>query len=194
MKKTKLLLVFALILSANLAFSQSKFSLAVGTKYYNFAHNPVGVPRLFGAYTAAYYDLGKRNKVGAKFGIDVSYPSFLGTILSAKNATLNWRFAFVKRTKISIFIENGLGIRHFNAEKPSRAIALSLSSTSSNSTSFSIRPALNVLNWDRIIGINYHIDKDNTLGLQYESTRMKNIEYNLVFAWYSLGLIYEYHF
>ena len=191
MKKTKLLFIFTLVLSTNLVFSQSKFSLAIGSKYYNFAHNPVGVSKLFGVYTAAYYDLGKRNKVGAKFGLDITYRSVSGTSIFAKNATLNWRFAFVKRTKISIFIENALGIRHFNAENP---WTMGLSSISSNSTSFSTKPAFNTLNWDRIIGMNYHIDKNNTLGLQYENTRMKITKRDLILGQYSLSLVYEYHF
>ena len=193
MKKITLFLVFALVLSSNLAFSQSKISLAIGTKYYNFANNPVGVPRLFGAYTAAYYNLGKRNKVGAKIGIDVTHKSVLGTSILAKNATLNWRFALVKRTKFSIFIENGLGVRYFNAEKP-RNTPLTLSPISNTSKPPPIQPAFNTLNWDRTIGVNYHIDKNNSIGLQYENTLMKSTKYDLVFGLYSLNIIYEYHF
>ena len=193
MKKATQFLVFALVLSANLAFSQSKISLAVGSKYYNFIPSPYSNSKLFGITAAAYYDLGKRNQIGAKIGFDINYMRISGTSLFAKNATLAWRFAFVKRAKFSIFIENGLGIRYFNAEKP-RSVALTLSPISNSSNLPLTKPAFNTLNWDRIIGLNYHIDKNNIIGLQYENTLMKSMKYNIVLGLYSLNIIYEYHF
>ena len=193
MKKTTLFLVFALVLSANSAFSQSKFSLVAGSKYYNFIPAPFTGSKLFGIATAAYYGLGKRNQIGAKIGFDINYMRISGTSLFAKNATLTWRFAFIKRSKISIFIENGLGIRYFNAEKP-RSVALTFSPISNSSNTPLTKQAFNTLNWDRIIGMNYHIDKNNIIGLQYENTLMKSTKYNIVLGLYSLNIIYEYHF
>ena len=193
MKKTTQLFLFALVLNANFAYSQSKFSLTVGSKYYNFIPSPYSNSKLFGIAAAAYYDLGKRNQIGAKVGIDQTFDPTSGAGLFAKNVTLAWRFALVKRTKFSIFIENGLGIRHFNAEKP-RSVALTLSPISNSSNLPLTKPAFNTLNWDRIIGVNYHIDKNNIIGLQYENTLMKSTKYDLVFGLYSLNIIYEYHF
>ena len=118
MKRTKLLLVFALILSTNLVFSQSKFSLAVGTKYYtNGNYAKYYYSRQYGFSAAIFYDLTPKKSIGLK--VERSFvrdwkPQYYKFF---EVGSLIFHFNLVKQKRFESHIETALAVRHFYAFK-----------------------------------------------------------------------------
>jgi hypothetical protein len=197
MKKTLQLTIVLLIFSCNTVFSQSKFSFVSGVKYYNyFSSNKVAASRLgygrLGIFAGAAYDITKRNKIAAKTTVQSSKKYYLET--NVYEFGLYWRYAFVKRNKIDVFAENGIGIWHtkpFDNVTPLNSSVLS----SSGSTPTTIRPASNTATWIPSLGMSYHMNKSISLALQYEHYIFLKDKYNVRNAnTYALSLSMECHF
>ena len=166
MKKTTQFLVFALVLSANLAFSQSKFSLVGGIKYYKESDYFIkNYPSQLGIFLGTYYNLSRRHSLAPKVEI---------TTDGSKNIGFFWRYAFIKRSKIDIYVENGLNYWFYDTNK----VVLT-----------------------QLLGTNYHIDKNFSMAFQLElNTFSEKYKYKNtfdetgLFRRYAANLAVEYHF
>lgn len=199
MKKTTFFLIFGLVLSVNLAFSQSKFSLVGGSKYYtSFDYEQLYYNRPVGLFVGAYYHLNKRNSIAIKLEKNFTYDDF-GTNIISDNATnqgLAWRYIFVKRSKFDVFVESGVSNWFFKYREFARF--------TDDVVDYILEPygyaPSKFLAIEQILGTNFHLTNDLSLSFQAQlynfkvrNTHLRRLDSSWI-KQYGLNLAVEYHF